>query len=78
MAATLLHICHHIAGHRAAYMAAGGAVGCFLHCAGTCALCLSGGAALGAAFVKSCRMVASRLAPALFAFGASTFFSAGV
>jgi hypothetical protein len=71
MSDALIHICHSVTSHSAAMMMAGGAVGCFLHCAGTCALCLSGGSALSVAFFKLCAFIVRRLAPVLLAFAAS-------
>lgn len=73
MLPTFIPICHATLGHPPVLwsLMAGGVAGCVFHCVGTCALCLSGGTALGAAFFKSCRMIVSRLAPALMVFGSS-------
>ena len=47
----------------------GGIAGCVMHCAATCALCLSGGAALGKVGAQITRIAAKHVLPALFTFG---------
>jgi len=61
----LSHICHAIRGNHAVLMVAGGTLGCFFHCVGTCALCLSGGTALGTTFYKLSQLLVRHIAPTL-------------
>lgn len=74
MADVLIRICRGVAGHPDTMMMAGGAAACIFHCLGTCALCLSGGTALGASLFKSCEFVVARLAPALLIFTTTLHF----
>lgn len=69
MTANLIHICHSTFGSAAWPLMAGGALGCAIHCGGICALCLSGGTALGAAFVNACRLAVRHVLPALVSVG---------
>ena len=72
----LQHICHTVTGREATFMVVG-SVGCFLHCAGSCALCLSGGTTLGMALYRSFQLVVSRLAPALITLSMPLFLCYG-
>lgn len=67
-----LHICQSVGQHPHAYLSlmAGGVAGCVLHCASVCALCLSGGATVGASFTKLSRFATQHFLPALINFGA--------
>ncbi|MGB9151672.1 MAG: hypothetical protein WCD70_01125 [Alphaproteobacteria bacterium] len=66
----LIPICRAVHPHASLWpLVAGGALGCVIHCAGVCALCVSGGTAAGTGFYKTSRLAAEHLLPALFVFG---------
>lgn len=76
-----LHICHAVLHHEgyAWPLMTGGFIGCTVHCASVCLLCVSSGAGVGIGFATACRDVARHLLPALIGLGALTlpFSSSG-
>lgn len=70
----LLRICHTTIQHGGPLMILG-SVGCFVHCVGTCALCVSGGSVLGRAFAVTCQMAIRHVWPALISFSSVLLFS---
>jgi len=52
-----------------------GTAGCVLHCTTVCVLCTTGGAAVSAAFAKTCRLAVRHILPALLSVGYALLLS---